>query len=218
MPCAICKTAKPKRFCEGIREEICPGCCGAGRETTVDCPLSCEYLAEAHRHEKKPPSNPDATPSKDVQVDDDFLRANEFLIVLAGSALFEAARPHANALDSDAVTALDALVNLWRTLSSGLVIEATPVNPIAADMFAAVQARIEDIQKRVKEAEGMTPLPESTVLGVLVFLQRVAFGLNNGRPKCKAFLVFLSQFYVDMKQDEAEAAAEPGSDEPRVIL
>ena len=217
MPCAICKTAKARRFCPGLNDSICPGCCGAAREQTVDCPLTCEHLAEAHRHEKKPASDPETMPGKDVPIHDDFLQANEFLIVLLGSALFEAARPHANALDTDAVDALNSLAATWRTPASGLVYEPTPVNPIAADMYEAVKARIEDIQKRIQAADAAKPLPDSTVLGVLVFLQRVAFGLNNGRAKCKAFLVFLSQFYVDMKNEGDDSETAP-DDEPRVIL
>jgi hypothetical protein len=43
----------------------------------------------------------------------------------------------------------------------------------------------------------------------------VAFGLNNGRSRCKAFLVFLSQFYVDMQPGEEEAMA---ADAPGIIL
>ena len=211
VPCAICKTAKAKRFCPGIREDICTACCGVGRERTIDCPLTCEYLAEAHRHEKQLPADPDAMPGKDIPIDEDFLHTNQYLIVLLTSAMFGGAKSHANALDSDAVTALESLVTTYRTLNSGLFYEAKPVNPIAADMFDAVNVCVEDIRRR--EAESGPQLPDSVVLNVLVFLQRMAFGLNNGRPKCKAFLVFLSQFYTDLRQAEEEVA-----EEPKVIL
>jgi hypothetical protein len=218
VPCAICKTAKAKRFCEGIREEICTGCCGASREETIDCPLTCQYLAEAHRHEKKPPSDPENMPGKDIPIHDDFLRANEFLIVLLGSAMSEAVRPHASATDADAVDALDALAKTWRTLAAGIYYETKPVNPVALDMFDAVKARVDDMRLRMKAAETTQSLPDDVVLGVIVFLQRVAFGLNNGRSKCKAFLVFLSQFYVDMKDEENDAGGLVSDDAPRVVL
>lgn len=222
MPCAICKTAKARRFCPGIREEICTGCCGIGREETIDCPLTCEYLAEAHKHEKKPAADPGGMPGKDVPIDDEFLHINEFLIVLLGSAILEAARPHANATDADAAVALDSLATTWRTLVAGIYYETKPVNPIAADMFESFKARVEEIRQRMKQADTEQSLPDQTVLGVLVFLQRAAFGLNNGRSKCKAFLVFLLQFYVDMKKEEEEDAAalvsDVSDDGPRVIL
>jgi hypothetical protein len=128
----------------------------------------------------------------------------------------EAVQVHTNALDSDAVDALEALVKTWKALDSGLIYESAPVNPIALSMFDAVKARVDDLRERIQKADATQNLPDQAVLGVLVFLQRVAFGLNNGRSKCKAFLVFLSQFYVDMKKEEEEAAAV--EEEPRVIL
>lgn len=218
VPCAICKTAKARRFCPGIREEICTSCCGIGREETIDCPLTCEYLAEAHKHEKRPPSDPEAMPGKDVPIDDEFLRTHEFLIVLLGSAMSEAVLSHANAIDADAVDALESLARTFRTLNAGIYYETKPVNPIAADMFEAVKARVEDIRERMREAGGAQSLSDAVVLGVLVFLQRVAFGLKNGRSRCKAFLVFLSQFYVDMKKDAEESAVLAPDDLPRVVL
>ena len=214
MPCAICKTAKAKRFCPGVREEICPGCCGAGREQTIDCALDCGYLAEAHRHEKKPEHDPELMPGKDVPLSDEFLQTHEFLLVLLGSAMFKAVKSHANAIDADAVDALDSLAKTRRTLVAGIYYETKPVNPIAGDMFDGVTACVEDIRKRMQAADAAQSLPDSTVLGVLVFLQRVAFGMNNGRAKCKTFLVFLSQFYVDTEKDLEDATAE----EPRVVL
>jgi len=62
MECAICQTRRPRRFCPGVRGEICSLCCGAEREVTVDCPLDCEFLREARRHEKAP--EPNAIPLK----------------------------------------------------------------------------------------------------------------------------------------------------------
>jgi hypothetical protein len=186
---------------------------------TIDCPLGCEYLAEAHKHEKKPPTDPEAMPGKDVPIDDDFLRANEFLIVLLGSAMSEAAQAIPGVTDADAVEALESLAKTWRTLISGIYYETKPVNPFALEIFDAVKVRVEELRARMKDVEATQSLPEAVVLGVLVFLQRVAFGMNNGRPKCKAFLVFLAQFYVDMKKEEEEDAGTLASgDDPLVIL
>ncbi|HVW09600.1 MAG TPA: hypothetical protein VHC90_13510 [Bryobacteraceae bacterium] len=198
-----------------MNAEICSACCGAGREETIDCPLTCEYLAEAHKYEKKPERDPKLTPGADIDLTDDFLHAHEFVIVLLGSAMSEAIRRFSNATDADAVDALEHLAKTWRTMDSGLVYESAPVNPIALGMFDAVKKRVEELRERIRDSGAEATLPDKTILGVIVFLQRVAFGLNNGRSRCKAFLDFLSQFYVDMKQEEAEAEAE---EEPRVIL
>ena len=114
--------------------------------------------------------------------------------------------------------ALDSLARTWRTLVAGIYYETKPVNPVAMDMFDAVTARVENLRSRMKEAGTAQSLPDTVVLGVLVFLQRIAFGLNNGRSKCKAFLVFLSQFYVDTKKDDEESADLISDDAPRVVL
>ncbi|HEY4086726.1 MAG TPA: hypothetical protein VGM43_12345 [Bryobacteraceae bacterium] len=214
MACAVCKTAKAKRFCPGLNTDICTACCGTGREETIDCAISCQYLADAHKHEKKPVRDPKLTPGADIELSDDFLRGHEFVIVLLGSAMSEGIRRFPNAMDADAVDALDHLSKTWRAMDSGLVYESAPVNPIAIAMFDAVTKRVEELRERIREADATQTLPDKAILGVIVFLQRVAFGLNNGRSRCKAFLVFLSQFYIDMKKEEAEAAAE----EPKVIL
>ena len=215
VPCAICKTAKAKRFCPGVHEEICTACCGAGREETIDCPVTCEFLIEAHRHEKRPQADPAKMPGQDVPIDDEFLHKNEFLIVLLGSAIFEPVQEDVKAVDADAVDALDALTKTWRTLDAGIYYETKPVNPVALEMYDAVKNRIEDIRTRIKKAESAAPLTDNVVLGVLTFFQRVAFGLNNGRSRCKTFLEFLSQSYVDMAEEEETADA---VEEPRVIL
>src|ERR1035441_6424798 len=58
MQCSICQTRRSRRFCPGVRGEICSLCCGEEREVTVDCPLDCEFLREGRRHEKAPARNP----------------------------------------------------------------------------------------------------------------------------------------------------------------
>jgi hypothetical protein len=197
-----------------VNAEICPACCGTGREETIDCPISCEYLAAAQKHEKKPARDPQMMPGADIELTDEFLRGHEYLIVLVGSAISEAAPGYPNAVDADAEDALEHLSKTWRAMKSGLVYESAPVNPVALAMFDAVKTRVEDIRERIRDADAAQSLPDEAVLGVIVFLQRVAFGLYNGRSRCKAFLVFLSQFYVDMKKEEAEALEE----EPRIVL
>jgi hypothetical protein len=154
-------------------------------------------------------------PGQDVPIDDEFLHKHEFLIVLLGSAMFEPVRDDVKVTDADAVDALDALTKTWRTLNSGIYYETKPVNPVALEIYDAAKDRVEDLRRRAKEAEASTSLPDNLVLGVLTFFQRVAFGLNNGRTRCKTFLEFLSQSYIDMVEEEEMAEA---AEEPRVIL
>src|SRR3954454_22028298 len=91
MACAICETRRPRRFCPGVRGNICSVCCGTEREMTVDCPLDCEFLREARRHEKLEPINPDALPNAEIQLSHKFLEENEHLLIFLGRTIAMAA-------------------------------------------------------------------------------------------------------------------------------
>src|ERR1035438_6507211 len=82
------KIRRPRRFCPGVRGEICSLCCGEEREATVDCPLDCEFLREGRRHEKAPARNPAEFPNRDIQVPEKLLRANEHLLAFLSLTIF----------------------------------------------------------------------------------------------------------------------------------
>ena len=85
MACAICETRRPRRFCPGVRGDICSICCGTEREVTVDCPLDCEFLQEARRHEKAPqPRSGADSPTGTSRSPRSFWRTNEQLLTFLG--------------------------------------------------------------------------------------------------------------------------------------
>ena len=189
--CQICETRRPRRFCPGVRGEICSLCCGTEREVSVDCPLDCEYLQEARLHERPPDIDPETVPNRDIQVSESFLRDHEELLAVSVRALFEAAADTACAVDFDVREALDALVRTHRTLESGLVYETRPSNLVAASIQQAFRQAIDEYRKQHRERVGIETVRDADVLGILVFLQRLEIGHNNGRRKGRAFLDFL---------------------------
>jgi hypothetical protein len=199
-----------------VNGAICSICCGTEREQSVDCPITCEYLKEAHRHEKPPVLDPATLPNQDVRVPESFLEAHEWLLVLTGSAIVDGALRTPGTTDYDIREALESLIQTYRGLESGLIIGSKPVNLYAANIQESVESRVADIRKRVGEADATSRLEDSTVLGVLIFLQRLEYANNNGRKRSRAFLDFLTQFHV---QAPMAAAAETLEPEPqRVIL
>ena len=58
---------------------------------TVDCPLDCEYLIEARRHEKPPALRPEDIPNNDIRVTEQFLDEHNDLLIASAGALFAAA-------------------------------------------------------------------------------------------------------------------------------
>jgi hypothetical protein len=194
MACAICETRRPKRFCPGVRGDICSICCGTEREVTVDCPLDCEYLQEARRHDRPVPLDESAIPNRDIRVTEAFLRDNEPLLVFIGRVLAGAAF-ETGAVDFDVREAIEALIRTYRTLQSGVYYETQPSNLLAAGVYRGVQNAVAEFRRREQQSLGISKTRDADVLGVLVFLQRIELERNNGRRKGRAFLEELRSYY-----------------------
>src|SRR5262245_57198009 len=115
MACAICETRRPRRFCPGVSGDICTICCGTEREVTVSCPLECEYLQDARRHDKPPAVDKTGFPNQDIRVTDAFLRENEALVAAVSRSVVVAGLETPGAADIDVREALDSLIRTYRT-------------------------------------------------------------------------------------------------------
>jgi len=155
---------------------------------TLDCPLDCEYLQEARKHETE---NTEEFPNQDVRVTDTFLRDNEELLVAMGRAVLMAGLGTAGAVDFDVREAIAALIRTQRTLESGLYYETVPENPVAAQLCRRIQESVVEFRRQETERLQMTRTRDTDVLGILIFLQRLEITRNNGRKRGRAFLDFL---------------------------
>lgn len=207
MSCAICHTRRPRRFCPGVRGDICTMCCGTEREVTVDCPLDCVYLREAHQHEKIEPVDPHDFPNQDVRVTEEFLREHEPLLLFLARTVLDAALATPGAVDFDVREALEALIRTYRTLESGVYYETRPDNPIAANIGRLVQTGIAELRKKETEDSGMAHTRDADIFGLLVFLQRLELDNNNGRKRGRAYLDFLRGFFPDQAVETAQATS-----------
>ncbi|HBY61795.1 MAG TPA: hypothetical protein DEH78_18395 [Solibacterales bacterium] len=178
---------------------------------SVSCPLDCEYLQQAREFDRVAEVDPKNFPNADIEVSDKFLRENEMLLLLAASTVFTAAMSTEGAVDSDVREALDSLVKTYRTAQSGLIYESLPNNPIAAMMHRAVQQHIDDFRRQLAERQGMNTIRDATLLGLLVFLQRLEIQHNNGRRRGRAFIHFLGHYFA---AGAAGLAAAEGEQEP----
>jgi hypothetical protein len=196
MACAICQTRRPRRFCPGVRGDICTICCGSEREVGVDCPLDCEYLREAHKHEKPLPIDSESLPNRDIPVSEEFLEQNEQLLIFLAGALAQAALRTPGVVDFDVREALEASIRTQRTLQSGLYYESLPTNPLAAGLCRAIQDAAAEFRKAEAERLGIHKTLDATILRLLVFLQHFELSYNNGRRRGRAFLDALADLYV----------------------
>jgi hypothetical protein len=206
MVCAICKVRRPRRLCPGVGGDICTLCCGTEREVSVDCPLTCEYLREAHKHEKLQPIVHDALPNRDLRVSQEFLVDNDDFLVFLAQALGRAALSNPAVTDFDIREALEASIRTLRTLESGLLYESLPANPLAAGLCRTLQEAAAEFRRAEAERLGIHKTRDSAALKLLVFLQHFEMSYNNGRRRGRAFLDAL----VNLYSIEA-GAAPPGS-------
>jgi hypothetical protein len=208
--CRICEKRRPRRYCPGVEGDICPICCGTGREVTVNCPLDCVFLQDARKHERLPEVDPRQFPNVDIKVDDEFLRRNEALLILLASTLASVSLKTAGAVDNDVKQALDSLVRTYRTLQSGLVYEVRPDNVLAKTIHTEMQEAVRVLRERLES--GNAALRDADVLGILAFLQRLEIQHNNQRPKGRAFIDFLRSFFppTPFEKERVSGAERPG--------
>jgi hypothetical protein len=189
-----------------VRGDICTICCGTEREVTVHCPLDCEFLRDARKHDKTPEVNPDQFPNRDIQVSEDFLHENEELLVYLGRHLTIAAL-ESDAIDTDIREALDALIRTYRTLQSGVYYESRPQNAMAATVYAALQNAVAEVRRQESEQRGVPRTRDAQVLGLLVFLQRLELDRNNGRRLGRAFIDFMQDFFQPGPEQQTQTSS-----------
>ena len=216
MSCAICEKRKEKRFCPAVHGRICPQCCGEQREVTLDCPSECVYLQQAREHEKPRPIDQLDREAlfPNVEIPQQFLYAQEHLILGLTYALANSAHHDRAIRDADLIAALRAMAKSYETLAnSGLHFES----PLTNLSHQAIAAEIQKMIKEYREAEhkhlGYTRLRDSEVLRALVFLLRMAVSHTSGRSRSRAYVDFLSRQFPE--RQSAVAAPQEGS---RIIV
>lgn len=209
MACAICEVRRPRRYCPGVRGDICSLCCGNEREQTVDCPLDCPFLRESREREKLPEVDPKSMPNMDIRVTDQFLREHEHLLLFISGTLAEAALQGQGIVDYDVRQALEALIRTYRTRESGLIYDTRPTNPMAAHVYGEIMRNLEAFERDIAQRAGMAALRDAAVLGVLVFLQRLEYQNNNGKRKGRAFIDLVRHFVGAHAQPGAPSIVQP---------
>jgi hypothetical protein len=202
-------------------------CCAEGREETINCPLDCEYLKDAHRHAKEQKIDFASLPNHDIEITEEFLQRNEILLAFVAIAIYEGAVGAEGATDWDVRTALESLIAKYRALGGGAEAAQATDNQLAAAIAGKVESRIADMRERETAASGKTTIEDQALLGVLAFLQRLEYSHNNGRKRCRAFIDFLGEFYNPVDEaalagDEEEIdepeSIDPESDDPMVMF
>jgi len=210
MACLVCNKRKGKRFCPAKGGKICTTCCATEREETIDCPFDCPHLQESRPHEHKGLLEPDNFPYKEIRITDSFLRDHEILLVACGQAVLSGALETPRSTDRDARGALDALIQTYKTLDSGIYYETQPDSAYAREITGRIQRQLREFKEEETRA-GFSRTRDSDIHAMLVFLYRMALDRDNGRSRGKAFLDFLRQHFPSAGTKSAPSLILPGT-------
>lgn len=210
MTCPICRQRKPKRFCPPQGEKICAICCGTSREVTIDCPSDCPYLVAAHRYEQEHrlPLERGELPYPEVRLGAELIEGREDAVLRICQAIVEAVQ-ETHATDGDALAALAAMAETYRTLRSGIYYEQPPNGAAARELYNRLATAIGEYNREPGRPHGFPALKESEIFEILVFLLRVGKQETNGRARSRAFLDFIRAWLPPTK---------PASETSRIIL
>jgi hypothetical protein len=206
--CPICEKRKPKRFCPAKGEKICAVCCGVEREVTIDCPSDCAYLIAARRyeHEHRKPLSPNDLPYRDLDFSMDLVHERSAAISGLGYTVLKFANENRATADSEALAALSALAETYRTLGTGIYYERPPEAPLPRALYGQLVEFLHEYEKQEAERAGLGGLKDSEVFYLLVFLLRIGRHETNGRPRSRAFLDFLRARFPRAAEAEREAS------------
>lgn len=193
MKCKICELRKPRRYCPGVKGDICSICCGTEREQTVDCPFECPYLQEARQREQFSEPDPSQLPNRDIPVTQKFLRDHPEVVNYTAGLVFRATMETNGAIDYDVRDALDSLIRTHRTLTTGLYYDSRPANPVAASIYDKFREGQNEVRKVLVE-KGRSPR-DAEFLAALVYLQREELSTNNGRRRGRSFIDLLRSMF-----------------------
>jgi len=211
VPCPICEKRKAVRFCPAKGEKICAVCCGTEREVSIDCPSDCPYLIAAHRyendHQRRIPAD---TPLLDEKIPQDIVYTHQQLMTAMAFSIAKFCAVQPAAVDTDVLAALQALAETYKTLSSGIIYEKSPVAPLPRELYAAMIALLAEIKKQQAERAAPVNLKDTEIFYLLVFLYRMGLLRTNGRPRSRRFIEFL--------RGQFPAAPELKREESRIIV
>jgi len=98
-------------------------------------------------------------------------------------------------VDADALVALQALAETYRTQTSGIIYEKPLDYALHRALYERLKAAIADFRKGDAQRAGMTTLRDSAIRDALIFLTQLCAAHANGRPKGRAYLDLIrSQF------------------------
>jgi hypothetical protein len=163
-------------------------------------------LIAAHRWERehRKPIAPESVPYPDLSVPMYLVHERRPVISGLGFTILKATSENREINDSDAIDAISALADTYRTLGTGLYYEKPPDAPAARALYGQLATFFTELKKEETQQTGLGGLKDSEAYLLLVFVLRVAKYESNGRPRSRAFLDFLRTQYPRSTETQPE--------------
>jgi broad specificity phosphatase PhoE len=101
--------------------------------------------------------------------------------------------------DNDLILTLQTLAETFRTLDSGIYYEKPPDAKSARELYDALKASIEEIQRESNQQRFARP-KNSDVFNILVVLHRMALLRSNGRSRSRRYIASLLDQFRDVPE------------------
>jgi hypothetical protein len=190
--CPICSKHKAKRMCPARAESICTTCCGTEREVTIDCPSDCLYLVESREHDNtRREFDWSKLPFAETRIPMKFAQEHGPLILALDYGICAYAGGDRAVVDEDVLTALQALGESYRTLTSGIYYEQAPNHSRQRGVYDALKSAIDDFRKEEAKRAVVTTTHDSDIRDALIFLCQLGATRTNGRRMGRAYLDLL---------------------------
>ncbi len=197
--CPLCNERRAKRFCPAKGERICALCCGREREVTMDCPSECAYLIAARRYEveHRKPLAAEELPYPDIELGREMVEDRQAFVTHLAAGLVEFARQNHPLTDREALEALAALAETYRTLAAGIYYEKPPAAALPRALYEHLSQAIVQYKKKEAERTGFPTLKDSEAFQLMVFLLRLGRQRTNGRRLTRGFLDYLRAHFPE---------------------
>ena len=130
-------------------------------------------------------------PFQDVKITSSDLRGHENLIDTLAYSICGFAGKHGEMVDSDVLSALQALGESYQTLAKGIYYEKPIDHRLQHDLAAHLKDAIAAYKKEEAARPRMNSLRDETVRDAIIFMAQAGGIRTNGRPKGRAYLDFL---------------------------
>jgi hypothetical protein len=205
MLCPLCEKRKPKRFCPGIGNNICPQCCGTYREVTIDCPSTCPYLRESRKQQR--PASEMQPVYPEVDIGRSFIDERERLVMGLAFTISDFAYRERSLTDPDVQDVLDKFIRTLSTLRSGVIYESLPTGAVREGLFRALQQFVTEYRKTEERERELNRIRDVDVHKSAVYLARLAQVYSNGRPRSRAFIDLLKAQFPSQQKEQERASA-----------